>query len=55
MIKDNIEIIFKTYYLRMYRLAVSILYDEDESKDVVSEVFSRLELSSGKKQQRHIC
>ena len=42
MIKDDIEIIFKTYYLRMYRLAVSILYDEDESKDVVSEVFSRL-------------
>ena len=26
----------------MYRLAASILYDEDESKDVVSEVFSRL-------------
>ena len=26
----------------MYRLAVSILYDEDESKDAVSEVFSRL-------------
>lgn len=30
------------YYTRMYRLAFSILYDEDESKDVVSEVFSRL-------------
>ena len=26
----------------MYRLAASILYDEDESKDVVSEVFSHL-------------
>ena len=26
----------------MYRLATSILYDEDESKDVVSEVFARL-------------
>ncbi len=26
----------------MYRLAASILYDEDESKDVVSEVFARL-------------
>jgi RNA polymerase sigma-70 factor (ECF subfamily) len=26
----------------MFRLAASILYDEDESKDVVSEVFSRL-------------
>ena len=28
--------------MRMYRLAASILYDKDESKDVVSEVFSRL-------------
>ena len=28
--------------MRMFRLAVSILYDEDESKDVVSEVFSHL-------------
>ena len=28
--------------MRMYRLAASILYDEDESKDVVSEVFARL-------------
>ena len=26
----------------MYHLAASILYDEDESKDVVSEVFARL-------------
>ena len=26
----------------MYRLAASILYDEDDSKDVVSKVFSRL-------------
>ena len=42
MTTKEIEILFKTYYLRMYRLAVSILYDEDESKDVVSEVFSRL-------------
>ena len=29
----------------MYRLAASILYDEDESKDVVSEVFARLMVS----------
>ena len=26
----------------MYRLAVSLLYDEDESKDVVSDVFASL-------------
>ena len=31
-----------TYYQQMYRLANSILYNEDESKDVVSEVFARL-------------
>ena len=42
MTRREIETLFKTYYTRMYRLAASILYDEDESKDVVSEVFARL-------------
>ena len=42
MTEQEIEKLFKTHYTRMYRLAASILYDEDESKDVVSEVFSRL-------------
>ena len=42
MTKREIENLFKTHYTRMYRLATSILYDGDESKDVVSEVFSRL-------------
>ena len=42
MTKREIENLFRTHYTRMYRLAASILYDEDESKDVVSEVFSRL-------------
>ena len=42
MTQREIENLFKTHYVRMYRLAVSILYDEDEGKDVVSEVFSRL-------------
>lgn len=46
MTEQEIENLFKTHYLRMYRLAVSILYDEDEGKDVVSEVFSRL-IASG--------
>ena len=46
MTKNDIEILFKKHYMRMYRLAASILYDEDESKDVVSEVFSRL-MASG--------
>lgn len=42
MTRNDIELLFKKHYMRMYRLAASILYDEDESKDVVSEVFSRL-------------
>lgn len=42
MTKQEIESLFKAHYTRMYRLAASILYDEDESKDVVSEVFTRL-------------
>ena len=40
--KQLIHKLFKTHYAQMYHLAVSILYDEDESKDVVSEVFARL-------------
>ena len=46
MTKREIESLFKAHYTRMFRLAASILYDEDESKDVVSEVFARL-LASG--------
>lgn len=30
------------YYSKMYRVARSILYDEQESKDVVSDIFERL-------------
>lgn len=36
------ESIYRRYYTKMYRLAKTILYDTDESKDVVSEVFTRL-------------
>ena len=46
MTKNDIEKLFKKHYMRMYCLAASILYDEDESKDVVSEVFSRLMASN---------
>lgn len=42
MTKREIQNLFKTHYTQMYRLAVTILYDEDESKDVVSDVFARL-------------
>ena len=42
MTRSQIEILFKRHYAQMYRLAVTILYDDAESKDVVSEVFARL-------------
>ena len=42
MTRNQIENLFKKHYAQMYRLAVTILYDEAESKDVVSEVFARL-------------
>ena len=42
MTKSELEILFKTHYVAMYRLAVSLLYDVDESKDVVSDVFASL-------------
>lgn len=42
MTKKEIERLFKTHYMKMYRLAMTILYDEEESKDVVSDVFARL-------------
>ena len=42
MTKSELEILFKTHYAAMYRLAVSLLYDEDEARDVVSDVFALL-------------
>ena len=42
MTKREIQNLFKAHYTQMYRLAATILYDEDESKDVVSDVFVRL-------------
>ena len=42
MTRQETEILFKTHYTAMFRLAMSLLYDEDESKDVVSEVFASL-------------
>lgn len=36
------ETIYRQHYAKMYRLAKMMLYDTDESKDVVSEVFTRL-------------
>ena len=38
--------LFRQYYAKMYRVARTILFDEQESKDVVSDVFESL-LSEG--------
>ena len=42
MTRRELEILFKSHYAAMFRLAMSMLYDEDESKDVVSDVFASL-------------
>ena len=42
MTKSELEILFKTHYVAMYRLAVSLLYDADEARDVVSDEFASL-------------
>lgn len=40
--RSQIESLFKTNYTQMYHLALTLLFDEAESKDVVSEVFASL-------------
>ena len=42
MTTSELEILFKTHYAAMFRLAMSLLYDDDECKDVVSDVFASL-------------
>ena len=42
MTRKDVESLFKTHYTQMYHLALSLLFDEAESKDVVSEVFASL-------------
>lgn len=42
MTRQKFEEIYRKHYPEMYRLARTILYDEDESKDAVSEVFTKL-------------
>ena len=39
---ERLERLFKTYYQQMYRLARTMLYDADESRDVVSDVFTQI-------------
>ncbi|MBR5169023.1 MAG: sigma-70 family RNA polymerase sigma factor [Muribaculaceae bacterium] len=38
----HIESLFKEHYQAMYRLAFMMLHDEEESRDVVHDVFARL-------------
>ena len=40
--KRQIERLFRLHYLAMYRLACILLHDEDESKDIVHDVFAHL-------------
>ena len=40
--RSQIESLFKTHYTQMYHLALTLLFDEAESKDVVSDVFASL-------------
>ena len=42
MTREEFENIYRQHYARMYRLARTMLYDVDESKDVVSDIFARL-------------
>ena len=42
MTRKDVESLFKTHYTQMYHLALTLLFDEAESKDVVSDVFASL-------------
>lgn len=42
MTKEEFENIYRLHYAKMYCLARTMLYDADESKDVVSDIFARL-------------
>ncbi len=46
MTRKDVESLFKTHYTQMYHLALTLLFDEAGSKDVVSEVFASLLRSS---------
>ena len=45
--KDDIERLFRSHYVAMYRLAMLILRDDDVARDIVHDVFEAL-LVSGK-------
>ena len=42
MKNEELKRLFVQHYSKMYRVARTMLYDEQESKDVVSDIFERL-------------
>ena len=42
MEQKEIQRLFKQHYAKMYRVARTLLYDEQESEDVVSDIFESL-------------
>ena len=44
--KQRLETLFRQHYRQMYRLAIMLLHDDAESKDVVHDVFAQLLASS---------
>ena len=40
--EEALETLFRTHYRGMFRLAMTLLHDEAESKDVVADVFVRM-------------
>ena len=51
MTKKEFEDIYRQHFAKMYRLARTMLYDADESKDVVSDIFARLLREKNQPQQ----
>lgn len=51
MTREKFENTYRRHYAKMYRLAKTMLYDADESKDVVSDIFARL-LRDGDRPQK---
>lgn len=40
--KERFEKLFRSHYEQMFRLAMLLLKDDDEAKDVVSDIFTRV-------------
>ena len=46
---ETYEMLFRRHYRQLFRLAMTLLHDEAESKDVVSEVFRQM-IESGREE-----